>query len=195
MPLPKLPTRPAAILNFPSGETLTLDSQQTDESAARRPSGRKTVTDQPDPVQPELAGLAAGASPSAARTRKRSGQAVATGAGTDAAPASMTPAARQVSAPDARTADSASATAAPKRTASRKAGSATIESPSRPARKGTQTQKLFVLDTNVLLHDPSSLFRFEEHDVYLPMMTLEELDHKKKGMSEVARNEIGRAHV
>ena len=47
MPLPKLPTRPAAILNFPSGETLTLDSQQTDESAARRPSGRKTVTDQP----------------------------------------------------------------------------------------------------------------------------------------------------
>jgi len=48
--------------------------------------------------------------------------------------------------------------------------------------------KLFVLDTNVLLHDPSSLFRFEEHDVYLPMMTLEELDNNKKGMSEVARN-------
>jgi len=49
-------------------------------------------------------------------------------------------------------------------------------------------QKLFVLDTNVLMHDPSSLFRFEEHDVYLPMMTLEELDDHKKGMSEVARN-------
>ena len=49
-------------------------------------------------------------------------------------------------------------------------------------------RKLFVLDTNVLLHDPSSLFRFEEHDVFLPMMTLEELDHQKKGMSEVARN-------
>jgi PhoH-like ATPase len=48
--------------------------------------------------------------------------------------------------------------------------------------------KLFVLDTNVLMHDPSSLFRFEEHDVYLPMMTLEELDDHKKGMSEVARN-------
>ncbi|SMP70573.1 PhoH family protein [Noviherbaspirillum suwonense] len=48
--------------------------------------------------------------------------------------------------------------------------------------------KLFVLDTNVLMHDPSSLFRFEEHDVYLPMMTLEELDNHKKGMSEVARN-------
>jgi PhoH-like ATPase len=48
--------------------------------------------------------------------------------------------------------------------------------------------KLFVLDTNVLMHDPTSLFRFEEHDVYLPMMTLEELDNHKRGMSEVARN-------
>ncbi|SAL66493.1 PhoH family protein [Caballeronia choica] len=51
-----------------------------------------------------------------------------------------------------------------------------------------EMRKLFVLDTNVLMHDPSSLFRFEEHDVYLPMMTLEELDNHKKGMSEVARN-------
>jgi PhoH-like ATPase len=48
--------------------------------------------------------------------------------------------------------------------------------------------RLFVLDTNVLMHDPTSLFRFEEHDVFLPMMTLEELDSNKKGMSEVARN-------
>ena len=48
--------------------------------------------------------------------------------------------------------------------------------------------KLFVLDTNVLMHDPTSLFRFEEHDIFVPMMTLEELDNNKKGMSEVARN-------
>ncbi|TNC96322.1 MAG: PhoH-like ATPase [Gallionellaceae bacterium] len=48
--------------------------------------------------------------------------------------------------------------------------------------------KLFVLDTNVLMHDPTSLFRFEEHDVYLPMFVLEELDNNKKGMTEVARN-------
>jgi len=48
--------------------------------------------------------------------------------------------------------------------------------------------KLFVLDTNVLMHDPMSLFRFEEHDIYLPMITLEELDNHKRGMSEVARN-------
>ncbi|OYU42832.1 MAG: phosphate starvation-inducible protein PhoH, partial [Burkholderiales bacterium PBB4] len=48
--------------------------------------------------------------------------------------------------------------------------------------------KLFVLDTNVLMHDPMCLFRFEEHDIYLPMIVLEELDGHKKGMTEVARN-------
>jgi PhoH-like ATPase len=51
-----------------------------------------------------------------------------------------------------------------------------------------ETAKIFVLDTNVLMHDPTSLFRFEEHDVFLPIMTLEELDNHKKGMSEIARN-------
>lgn len=49
-------------------------------------------------------------------------------------------------------------------------------------------KKLYVLDTNVLMHDPTSVFRFEEHDVFLPMTVLEELDHGKKGLSEVARN-------
>ncbi|MCW5261956.1 PhoH family protein [Verminephrobacter eiseniae] len=48
--------------------------------------------------------------------------------------------------------------------------------------------KLFVLDTNVLLHDPTCLFRFEEHDIFLPMIVLEELDSHKNGMTEVARN-------
>lgn len=58
-----------------------------------------------------------------------------------------------------------------------------------PSRKAAAaTTKLFVLDTNVLMHDPTSLFRFEEHDVYLPIFVLEELDNNKKGMSEVARN-------
>ncbi|MFZ1907823.1 MAG: PhoH family protein [Burkholderiales bacterium] len=58
---------------------------------------------------------------------------------------------------------------------------------SRSSRK-PKTKKLFVLDTNVLMHDPASLFRFEEHDIYLPMGTLEELDSHKKGLSDVARN-------
>ena len=56
------------------------------------------------------------------------------------------------------------------------------------AEKQSHSTKLFVLDTNVLMHDPTSLFRFEEHDVYLPIITLEELDNNKKGMTEVARN-------
>jgi PhoH-like ATPase len=50
------------------------------------------------------------------------------------------------------------------------------------------TRKLFVLDTNVMLHDPSCFFRFEEHDVYLPLITLEELDNHKKGTTETARH-------
>jgi PhoH-like ATPase len=58
---------------------------------------------------------------------------------------------------------------------------------SRSARK-PKVKKLFVVDTNVLMHDPTSLFRFEEHDVYLPIGTLEELDANKKGLSDVSRN-------
>jgi len=50
------------------------------------------------------------------------------------------------------------------------------------------SKRLFILDTNVLMHDPTALFRFQEHDVYLPMVVLEELDAGKKGVSEVARN-------
>jgi PhoH-like ATPase len=55
-------------------------------------------------------------------------------------------------------------------------------------REATPSTKLFVLDTNVLMHDPTSLFQFQEHDVYVPMVVLEELDNNKKGMTEVARN-------
>ena len=70
---------------------------------------------------------------------------------------------------------------------------AVVESKPQPSKgsvkkRATGAPRLFVLDTNVLLHDPTSLFRFEEHDVFLPMMTLEELDSHKKGMSEVARS-------
>jgi PhoH-like ATPase len=57
----------------------------------------------------------------------------------------------------------------------------------RPA-KLSEPRRLFVLDTNVLMHDPTSIFRFQEHDVYLPMVVLEELDANKKGLSEASRN-------
>jgi PhoH-like ATPase len=72
----------------------------------------------------------------------------------------------------------------------RKAAPAPVVQPAaRPRKKRPGgPAKLFVLDTNVLLHDPMCLFRFEEHDIFLPMIVLEELDSNKKGMTEVARN-------
>ena len=51
-----------------------------------------------------------------------------------------------------------------------------------------RARRLFVLDTNVLMHDPTAIFRFAEHDIYLPMVVLEELDANKKGLSEASRN-------
>ncbi|HSM68850.1 MAG TPA: PIN domain-containing protein, partial [Xanthomonadales bacterium] len=51
-----------------------------------------------------------------------------------------------------------------------------------------ENKRLYVIDTNVLMHDPTALFQFKEHDVFIPMMVLEELDAAKKGLSEVARN-------
>jgi len=50
------------------------------------------------------------------------------------------------------------------------------------------TKKTYVLDTNILLGDPSSLFAFEEHDVIIPLIVLEELDRHKSRPDEVGRN-------
>ena len=71
--------------------------------------------------------------------------------------------------------------------ARKSAASPAPQARSRKARENGPAS-LFVLDTNVLMHDPMSLFRFDEHDIYLPMITLEELDSHKRGMTEVARN-------
>jgi PhoH-like ATPase len=57
-----------------------------------------------------------------------------------------------------------------------------------PATKKSPQRRIFLLDTNVLMHDPTCIFRFEEHDIFIPMIVLEELDAGKKGMSEAARN-------
>lgn len=90
----------------------------------------------------------------------------------------------------APTARSTGRSAPPKTGASAVSAPAPVAAtPSRSKRTRPQgPAKLFVLDTNVLLHDPTSLFRFEEHDIFLPMIVLEELDGHKKGMTEVARN-------
>src|SRR4051812_35145043 len=69
-------------------------------------------------------------------------------------------------------------------------GPATVSAAKRTtgAKPAPVQRRLFVLDTNVLMHDPTSIFRFQEHDVYLPMVVLEELDANKKGLSEASRN-------
>ena len=93
----------------------------------------------------------------------------------------------KVTAPRARiTGKTAAVAEKPK--AAPKSAEARPKSPTSRVADKLGKSKLFVLDTNVLMHDPTSLFRFEEHDIYLPMVTLEELDNHKKGMSEVARN-------
>src|SRR5690242_16349562 len=58
----------------------------------------------------------------------------------------------------------------------------------RAASRERHQRRIFVLDTNVLMHDPTAIFRFDEHDIYIPMIVLEELDAGKKGVSEAARN-------
>jgi PhoH-like ATPase len=50
------------------------------------------------------------------------------------------------------------------------------------------SKKVFVLDTNVLLHDPKALFHFQEHDVVIPIVVIEEIDHFKKDQTEIGRN-------
>jgi PhoH-like ATPase len=49
-------------------------------------------------------------------------------------------------------------------------------------------KKVFVLDTNVLLHDPNAIVSFEDNDVIIPIVVIEELDKFKKGIDEIGRN-------
>ncbi len=100
-----------------------------------------------------------------------------------ASPVTLSPAARDESAP-ARLIKKVSSQEA----RSAQSGKAKSHRPRGDTSGDSSTRRLFVLDTNVLMHDPSSLFRFAEHDLFIPIMTLEELDNNKKGMSEVARN-------
>lgn len=159
MPLPKMPTKPAALLSpkdYPTaekaktGKTAKVAVEKEKTVFKTEAIAKKPVAKQVAPAKP-----AASPAPSSAYT----------------APAQNTrEAAQQVAAVKAKNPQN-------------KAKSGI----SRAADK-SGISKMFVLDTNVLMHDPTCLFRFEEHDVYLPMITLEELDDHKKGMSEVARN-------
>ena len=133
-------------------------------------------------------------------TRSRAGTPQATESDLAAAPESQSPAettsaavtSQSLAPPPPSAAQARSSTPAPSASAAITQLPVARPTRARPVRStrapANGPVKLFVLDTNVLLHDPSSLFRFEEHDVFLPIVTLEELDNNKKGMSEVARN-------
>ncbi len=171
MPLPKLPTKPAALL-------LAKDYPKADrgKTAMRAvPVAAQAL----DPVEDLISGKAV-AAPKTARTAKAKAAIAAPALVPVQAAPPAHPAARAKEQPD-------NERDAP-HPAKHKPVEAVIKSSTSRQADKSGTTKMFVLDTNVLMHDPSSLFRFEEHDVYLPMMTLEELDDHKKGMSEVARN-------
>ncbi|NMM80526.1 phosphate starvation-inducible protein PhoH [Acidovorax sp. SRB_14] len=168
MPLPPAPTRRAALLSPEAYEAPVrrTGAQATAQSLPAAPDTAAQVT----PARPPARKAATGTSKvrSIADTARHTPDAPAKARGP--APEVVPIAAK--AAPAARPPAPVVA-AAPAR--ARKA-------------RGTGPAKLFVLDTNVLLHDPTCLFRFEEHDIFLPMVVLEELDAHKSGMTEVARN-------
>jgi len=166
MPLPPAPTKRASMLAA---------------QAYRQKAPAAAAPDLPEDLPQDLPESAApAATPAKAGTpRKRALAKLLSGAAAPATPKTPTPSAAAAQAP-ARPRRTASAAPRP---AARQAAAAA------PAkRRASGPRKMFVLDTNVLLHDPTSLFRFEEHDIFLPMIVLEELDGHKRGMTEVARN-------
>ncbi|MBS0306503.1 MAG: PhoH family protein [Proteobacteria bacterium] len=164
MPLPKPPARPGDLLAPVDFEA------QAAAQPARRPAGPRAAANAPESAKQPLR---------ARDVRDVTGARAAVVAG-PTAPASASPSAPT---PAPAAAPAAAATPATPTPAAHGAES------SRPRKaRANGPAKLFVLDTNVLMHDPASLFRFDEHDVFVPMVTLEELDNHKKGTSEVARN-------
>lgn len=124
------------------------------------------------------------ATPPRAKATKQASSATASKTATVAPPVKV----EQTTAPASKTTKPRTPVTTPTAATTQKTRPAAKSSKRRNTNTHPEVAKLFVLDTNVLLHDSNSLFKFEEHDVYLPMMVLEELDHQKKGMSEVARN-------
>ncbi len=196
MPLPKPPARLGASVEPTSAAPIqntvaatrlpTPPASQPDTPAAAAPARRNrqvaAILSRPAPSAPAPASSVAAPASTPAQTPvpTRTPARVPT-------PAAKSPVAEPAQAPVSRHRSTTITEAPAKSPAADKdptAGNAKARSRRLPA---TQ-RKLFVLDTNVLLHDPTSLFRFAEHDVFLPMIVLEELDHQKKGMSEVARN-------
>ncbi len=164
MPLPKAPTKPASILDL------------SDLPRAKTTAPALLLTARPGKSPPPTHPSAL---PASLRTSGESTPKVVALTPNGAAPSAKTPVARSKDSPAPGSSEPAGA---------KRALPPPKAKESRPRTRSSGPTKLFVIDTNVLMHDPSALFRFDEHDVFLPMMTLEELDNHKKGMSEVSRN-------
>jgi PhoH-like ATPase len=203
MPLPKAPTRPATLLDL---NEAVIARARRKTSAEVTDSGAGSSPARQAPQQQLAQQVAQQAAP-----RRSASSAAPAALPATAAASSTTPRAALLQAGPSREgvqnpealhpapSDSGVSARLDSGAPARQARSTNGERRQKPARKtGLQEAsasslppeqvKIFVLDTNVLMHDPSSLFRFEEHDVFLPIITLEELDNNKKGMSEVARN-------
>jgi PhoH-like ATPase len=172
MPLPPAPTQKASIL--------PKDAYQGSSTKSSKPRRGARAAD--DVAGPEALGHPAAFEPSTAKPAPASRQPGRTGERRGGSPLKNPTAAPEGPALVAEPVQAAETA---------KQSSTQNRSQSRPRGRAARSQgptKLFVLDTNVLLHDPMCLFRFEEHDIFLPMIVLEELDGHKKGMTEVARN-------
>ncbi len=177
MPLPPAPSKRAALLS-PEAYSLKAAEEPFELEAVASP-----VVSAPVAQPARLPEAAAMTQPPAAKTAGRAG-------GRGRKPAAV---ATPVVAERAETAPLLHKAPTPVVPAPRSLQAAQVTASSGSRRRtagkaGNGPARLFVLDTNVLLHDPMSLFRFEEHDIFLPMIVLEELDGHKKGMTEVARN-------
>ena len=195
MPLPKIPTKPATLLlakDYPKAERVTAAVATTPPpvAAVAAAPALKSASKKTAPVK-AVAPVAAPAIVAKAPAKAKARPAL-TVAPAVAAPVAAAAAAKAVpvkaKAPAAKAKVTPLAPVEKPHPAHHKPVEVALKSKASRIADQAGTSKLFVLDTNVLMHDPSSLFRFEEHDVYLPMMTLEELDNHKKGMTEVARN-------
>lgn len=189
MPLPRLPEKPGDILNDYGPEPKPEKAPAKPKRIAAK-AGKKAPSAAPKSAKRPAAKAAAPAA------RKTGGGKPAAAAAETAGPAKAAPV-RSAGKPAAGT--RGRNLAARSRAASLSAGAAAARSDSpNPSRRQSGRRgraklrgtgkKLFVLDTNVLLHDPLSIFHFDEHDVFLPMTVLEELDNHKKGTTDVARN-------
>src|SRR5690625_4355234 len=179
MPLPPLPTRLGSRLSKEELNKAPVpdDARRPDDESATEPGAAKKAT---------KAAKAAKATRAAKKAAKKAKTAAKKTAQKAAKKGSKTTAGKTVPATQQTAALLKHApvkTTPAKKPAPTPAPSAAHE----PIAEG-EKPKIFVLDTNVLLHDANCLFMFKEHDVFIPMIVLEELDNQKKGLSEVARN-------